>query len=147
VIHTFKLGDERNSVFLERSNVNIPTYGRAKEISVSSRFRFGVLSEQALTFPTWLRMGLWMSKARLETSTVPLEFVSQERAETVSIYPMNPTDLPETTTLRLFDLVSMRPSSLVENALIEANAWWVGTLSNMTRVYLPVGLRHHTLAS
>ncbi len=146
-IHTFKLGDERSAVFMERSNVNIPTYGRAKEISVGSRFRFGVLSEQTLPFPTWLRMGLWMSKARLDTQEIALEHVSQERAETISLYPMNPADMPETAILRLFDLVSMRPSSLVENALIEGDEWWVATLANTTKVYLPVGLRHRVLSS
>jgi CRISPR-associated protein Csc1 len=146
-VHTFKLGDERNAVFMERSNANIPTYGRAKEISVGSRFHFGVLSEQPLSFPTWLRMGLWMSKARLETQAIALQYVSEARGETVSVYPMNPTDIPEGATLRLFDLVSMRPSSLVENALIESSEWWVGTLPNMTNpIYLPVGLRHQVLS-
>src|SRR5258708_7938526 len=141
-IHTFKLGDERNAVFMERSNVNIPTYGRAKEISVGSHFQFGVLSEQALNFPSWMRMGLWMSKARLQTQEISLQHISEQRAETISAYPLNPTDIPESAALRLFDLVSMRPSSLVENALIEGAEWWMGALPNGNRVYLPVGLRH-----
>src|SRR5581483_3688230 len=141
-VHTFKLGDERNAVFMERSNVNIPTYGRAKEISVGSRFRFGVLSEQPLTFPRWLRMGLWMSKAHLEVSEIPLQYLTQQRSETISAYPLIPADIPDAATLRLFDLVSMRPSSLVENALVEAGAWWVGTLPNGSQVCLPGGLRH-----
>ncbi len=144
-IHTFKLGDERNAVFMERSNINIPTYGRAKEISVGSRFQFGVLSEQPLTFPKWLRMGLWMSKARLEMDEIPLEYISQQQTQTIATYPLNPTDIPESAALRLFDLVSMRPSSLVENALIESEEWWLGMLPTGNRVYLPVGLRHHVL--
>ncbi|HLY27751.1 MAG TPA: type I-D CRISPR-associated protein Cas5/Csc1 [Aggregatilineales bacterium] len=141
-IHTFKLGDERNAVFLERSNVNIPTYGRAKEVSVGSRFRFGVLCEQPPSFPGWLRMGLWMSKARLEVQEIPLQRISQQREETISAYPLNPADIPESAALRLFDLVSMRPSSLVENALIESEDWWSGRLPNDNPIYLPVGLRH-----
>ena len=64
VINTFKLGDERTSVMMERSNANIPTYGRAKEIAIGSRFHFAVLSEQRREFPHWVRMGLWLSKAR-----------------------------------------------------------------------------------
>jgi CRISPR-associated protein Csc1 len=122
--------------------VNIPTYGRAKEVSVGSRFRFGVLSEQPLQFPSWLRMGLWMSKARLITHAIPLQYISQNRAETISVYPLNPADIPDSAVLRLFDLVSMRPNSLVENALIEGGEWWVGTLPNGSQVYLPVGLHH-----
>ncbi|HLU10062.1 MAG TPA: type I-D CRISPR-associated protein Cas5/Csc1 [Oceanobacillus sp.] len=142
-IHTFKLGDERASVMMERSNANIPTYGRAKEIAVDSSFSFGVLSEQALAFPRWIRMGLWLSKARLEVvESVRLRPVMERRTETVSLYPLNPLDLPSSANLRLFDLVSMRPSSLVENALIEADEWWTGEFANGRKFLLPAGMRH-----
>jgi len=142
-IHTFKLGDERSAVFMERSNANIPTYGRAKEITVGSRFSFGVLSEQSLTFPRWIRMGLWLSKARLEIDeVVELHQRSENHSETVSMYPLNPLDFPESADLRLFDLVSMRPSSLVENALITADEWWVGEFADKRRFYLPAGMYH-----
>ncbi len=149
VVHTFKLGDERSAVMMERSNANIPTYGRAKEIGIGSRFAFGVLSEQPLALPHWIRMGLWLSKARIEVDQddpLPLRLVEvqndRERARTISNYPMNPTDLPDSVTLRLFDLVSMRPTSLVENALIEADRWWYGAVPNGRDVYLPTGLQH-----
>jgi CRISPR-associated protein Csc1 len=143
VIHTFKLGDERTAVLMERSNANIPTYGRAKEIGINSRFRFGVLSEQPLPIPRWIRMGLWLSKARVEVvEQVDLRLVQEQRTETVDLYPLNPLDLPQTATLELYDLVSMRPSSLVENALIQANDWWVGSLSNGKTCRLPAGMRY-----
>jgi CRISPR-associated protein Csc1 len=143
VVHTFKFGDERSSVMMERSNANIPTYGRAKEAGIGSRFSFGVLSEQPLEFPRWIRMGLWMSKARLGvTEPIPLRQVNGEREETVSLYPLNPADLPPTATLRLFDLVSMRPTSLVENALILADSWWAGDHPLKGRFYLPVGMSY-----
>lgn len=144
VVHTFKYGEERSAVFMERSNANIPTFGRAKEVGIGSRFSFGVISEHALTFPRWIRMGLWMSKAALTVSEpIPLRLISTAREETVKAYPMNPTDLPASAELRLFDLVSMRPTSLVENALIQAEGWWEGTLPRGQTVRLPVGLRHH----
>lgn len=142
VVHTFKLGDERSAVMMERSNANIPTYGRAKEIGVGSRFRFGVLSEQPIDFPRWIRMGLWLSKARLEVAeAIVLSQSADPDVRVVSLYPLNPLDLPASAELRLFDLVSLRPSSLVENAEIRAEAWWTGLL-NGKRVYLPAGLRH-----
>lgn len=143
VVHTFKLGDERSSVMMERSNANIPTYGRAKEVGIGSRFVFGVLSERPLTFPRWIRMGLWMSKARLHVSEpILLHRVDGVREEMVDLYPLNPSDLPPTATLRLFDLVSMRPTSLVENALIAADSWWVGEHPQRGRFSLPVGLSY-----
>lgn len=142
-IHTFKLGDERTSVMMERSNANIPTYGRAKEIAVNSKFSFGVLSEEPLLFPRWIRMGLWLSKARLAVSDpIPLQRISGQREVTVSVYPLNPLDLPEASVLNLFDLVSMRPSSLVENALISSDEWWTGEHPKKGRIHLPVGMRH-----
>lgn len=141
VVHTFKYGNEQNAMFMERSNVNLPSYGRAKEIAVNSRFRFGVLSEGALTFPTWIRMGLWMSKAYLTVTEIPLTQV-EGGERTVSLYPLNPNDLPDDINLKLFDLVSMRPNSLVENALLDAPAWWRGIHPDDGTFYLPVGMRH-----
>jgi CRISPR-associated protein Csc1 len=126
---------------MERSNANIPTFGRAKEIGIGSQFAFGVLSEESCTFPDWIRMGLWMSKAQLKTKEIMLERIQKSDEQVFSAYPINPADLPDTAELRLFDLVSMRPSSLVENALIAANDWWRGTLDDKT-IWLPTGLTH-----
>lgn len=141
VIHTFKLGGERSAVFMERSNANIPTYGRAKEIAVNSRFRFGVLSEDTLDFPVWIRMGLWMSKARLTVQEIPLTQTGPGE-HVVSLYPLNPGDLRRENELQLFDLVSMRPTSLVENAQIRADAWWQGVHPVSGRFYLPAGMEY-----
>jgi CRISPR-associated protein Csc1 len=143
VVHTFKYGDERTAMFMERSNTNIPTFGRAKEIAVGSRFRFGVLSADRLNFPSWIRMGIWMSKARLNVAEIPLA-QSGTSEQTVSRYPLNPRDLPNNTQLKVFDLVSMRPNSLIENALIEADAWWHGIDPKTEQhFYLPVGMYHN----
>lgn len=143
-INTFKYGDERTAIMMEKANRNLPTFGRAKEVAVGSRFRFGVLSEGELRFPHWIRMGLWMSKARLEVAPpIPLTSITDADADAqvVRRYPLNPADLPETARLTLFDLVAMRPSNLVENAEIAASAWWQGTLDDQ-RITLPAGMRY-----
>ncbi|MCC6975933.1 MAG: type I-D CRISPR-associated protein Cas5/Csc1 [Anaerolineae bacterium] len=143
-VHTFKLGDERNAVRMEKSNINLPSYGRAKEVLVGSKFRFGALSPRPLKFPKWVRMGLWMGKAELKVNDPPVEVktVQGRAVHTVARYPMNPTDLPDSAALKLFDLISMRPSSLIENAEIEAEAWWQTELPDGGRLMLPAGLRH-----
>lgn len=144
VLHTFKLGDERTSVFMEKSNRNIPTYGRAKEIAVNSQFRFGVLSPIDLTLPRWIRMGLWLSKAKLEvTAVIPMRHELQRMTRRVDDYPLNPSDLSDPNTLRSFDLVSMRPTNLVEHAEIETDEWWVSDISG-TKIILPAGLQYRT---
>ncbi len=144
VVQTFKLGEERSSVFMEQRNDNIPSYGRAKEIAVGSRFSFGILSEKKLAFlPRWIRMGLWMSKGRLEIAPpIPLTRQQEPATRTINRYPLNPTDMPDGANLKLFDLVSMRPSNLVENALIEHDDWWVGEIPDVGRLTLPAGLSH-----
>lgn len=147
VVNTFKFGAERTTQMMERSNANIPTYGRAKEVAVGSQFRFAVLSEQVRLFPKWIRMGLWLSKARLHVSpAVTLRGLQGDRTAVLSRYPVNPADLPAEADLRLYDLVSMRPSSLVENAQIAAENWWLGDLplpdGSSVRIELPAGLYH-----
>lgn len=145
-IHTFKLGAERTYQYMEKSNTNIPTYGRAKEVAVGSQFAFGVLSETDLVFPAWVRMGIWMSKARLTVqSAIPLKQTGR-RTDMISKYPVNPSDLPRSASLDVFDLVSIRPTSLVENAEITAEAWWEGQLpGDRNSIRLPVGMRHNVV--
>lgn len=144
VVSTFKYGAEQNYVMMEKSNRNVPTFGRAKEIGVNSRFRFLVLAEHETAFPRWIRMGIWLSKARLTTSArYELRQLREWRTETVQSVPLNPGDLPTSATLEVFDLVSMRPTSLVENAEVRAESWWVWSEETGEKHYLPVGLHHN----
>jgi CRISPR-associated protein Csc1 len=145
-VHTFKLGQERGHTPAKMPkgarNRNIPIYGRAKEIGVGSRFAFGVLTPEPLTLPRWIRMGIWMSKARLEAEEVALRRIAQRQEQVSTAYPVNPTDLPPDATIKVFDLVSMRPTSLLQNALIECDGWWMGETARGEAIWLPVGLRH-----
>jgi len=117
---TFKYANNAYHVRMHRSTRNTPTFGRAKEISVGSRFEFAVLSPEPLALPRWIRMGLWQSKALVkclgsaEAKPVPAE-------EHVASLPLNPLDLAGG--LRIYDLISMPPSSLVENARL--NSPWL----------------------
>lgn len=143
-VHTFKFGEERTAAYMEKRNDNIPTYGRAKELGVGSQFAFGVLSPEPLSLPRWIRMGIWLSKARLETTELPLRQVTGEPEHIASPYPMNPGDLPPGAQVRIFDLVSMRPTSLLQNALIAYDEWWMGEIPRGSEIWLPAGLRHNT---
>ncbi|NDJ63156.1 MAG: type I-D CRISPR-associated protein Cas5/Csc1 [Chloroflexi bacterium] len=141
-VSTFKFGEERSAMFMEKANRNRPTYGRAKEVAVNSVFRFGVLSEAALTFPRWIRMGLWMSKAQLSVAPpIMLTQITESQPQTIRRYPLNPADLPDSAALQLFDLVAMRPSNLLENVVLAAETWWRGQHDGET-LYLPAGLRY-----
>lgn len=141
-VNTFKFGTETDHVVEKPLNQNRPNFGRAKEIAVESRFHFGVLSEQARQLPRWIRMGLWMSKAQVEVLEIDLQKHTGRRTHLIDVYPLNPLDLPESARLGVFDLVSMRPSSLTENAEVTADSWWQGKLPDGRDVWLPEGMRY-----
>jgi CRISPR-associated protein Csc1 len=112
---TFKHADTAYHQEMVAKRHNVPSYGRAKEIAVGSRFEFAVISQEALSLPRWIRMGLWRSKARLEC----LEDAEAEvlkLSEHTSSLPLNPLDVRGD--LHIYDLISMPPSSLIENAQI-----------------------------
>ncbi len=113
---TFKYGNNSYHVKMEQGSRNTPSFGRAKEVAVGSQFEFAVLSNESLVLPRWIRMGLWYSKAQVDRLG---QAEAQEigRAEQVASLPLNPLDIVGM--LRVYDLVSMPPSSLVENARIE----------------------------
>ncbi len=111
VSHTFKFADTRNHVQMERSSVNVPGYGRARELAPESQFRAYLLSGEALRFPHWIRLGKWFGKAAVEVQAVS---VRRGRGPFTTHHPLNPLD----TELRptLFDLINMPPVSIVDHA-------------------------------
>jgi CRISPR-associated protein Csc1 len=112
---TFKHADPAYHQQMVAKRHNIPSYGRAKEIAVGSRFEFAVASREPMSLPCWVRMGLWQSKARLEC-LVQAEGRMTDPTERTSSLPLNPLDVAGD--LKVYDLISMPPSSLVENARI-----------------------------
>ena len=132
---TFKYADNAYRVKMELSSRNIPTYGRAKEVAVGSQFEFSVLSQNTVKLPRWVRMGLWRSKAMLEclgTAEVKILPCSEQ----IASLPLNPLDVPGS--LRIFDLISMPPSSLVDNARLETE-WMRAEVAGQV-VLLPAGM-------
>ena len=115
---TFKYANNAYRVKMTPGSRNTPSFGRAKEVAVGSQFEFGVISKGTLRLPRWVRMGLWRSKALVECLGES-ELQTQPRSEQVASLPLNPLDVHGG--LRVFDLISMPPSSLVVNARLETN--------------------------
>ncbi len=136
-LNTFKYANNAYHVKMAPSSRNTPTFGRAKEIAVDSQFEFAVLSQERLKLSRWVRMGLWRSKALVEC----LGEVGVERAslsEQVASLPLNPLDVAGK--LGIYDLISMPPSSLVENARIEAE--WLRAEVGQRVIMLPAGMAY-----
>lgn len=134
---TFKYADNAYRVKMSPSSRNTPSFGRAKEIAVGSQFEFAVLSREPFEPPRWIRMGLWRSKALLEClGGADVNLLA--RSEQVASLPLNPLDV--TGELRVFDLISMPPSSLVENARIKTD--WLKAEVAGQPVLLPAGMAY-----
>lgn len=134
---TFKYADNAYHVEMSPGSRNTPSFGRAKEVAVGSRFKFAVLSREAFEPPRWVRMGLWRSKARLECLG-EADTTLLTRSEQVASLPLNPLDVVGN--LNVFDLISMPPSSLIENARITAD--WLQAQVGDQSLLLPAGMAY-----
>src|SRR5579872_1645096 len=127
---TWKMGQvsyyRKSEQFGSESKRNYPAnIGRAKELAPESVFEFCVLSNELISLPRWIRLGKWMSKARVVVKEMK-EVESQTRQGAfASAWALNPLDIP-VGMLDVFDIVSMPPSSLVINARLEGNYYEVG---------------------
>jgi len=120
---TFKFANNAYHVEMVQARRNTPSYGRAKELSVGSRFEFGVLCQgESPRLPRWVRLGLWRSKAEVRAvaghaltgTTLDQELVT---------FPLNPLDLADLGMLGVYDLISMRPSSLIDHVRCSGPGW------------------------
>jgi len=65
-LNTWKYANNNYHVEMEKTQKNIPTFGRTKEIAPESKFEFFIISEKPLKLAKWIRLGKWMSKAAVE---------------------------------------------------------------------------------
>lgn len=119
---TFKYANNSYHVKMLPARRNMPSFGRAKEIAVGSRFKFAVLSHQeTLQLPTWIRLGLWRSKAHLTATEYELS-PAELNDEPIS-YALNPLDVPNLRSVSAYDLISMRPTSVLNNLYFTGIGW------------------------
>ncbi|NCJ06631.1 type I-D CRISPR-associated protein Cas5/Csc1 [Synechococcales cyanobacterium C] len=114
VLNTWKYADNRYHVEMQKTQKNIPSFGRAKEIAPESQFEFFVISQKSLTFPRWIRLGKWMSKAELTIKELPSPRRNSAR-EFWFPYPLNPLDVMFTNQVLSYDTINMPPVSLIRN--------------------------------
>ncbi|HEY9880423.1 MAG TPA: type I-D CRISPR-associated protein Cas5/Csc1 [Leptolyngbyaceae cyanobacterium] len=127
VLNTWKYADNRYHVEMQKTQKNIPSFGRAKEIAPESQFEFFVISETSLErtsssqnakwkwkLPKYIRLGKWMSKAEVSVEELPKPKQHQE-AEFTFPYPLNPLDVMFTNQVLSYDTINMPPVSLIRN--------------------------------
>lgn len=151
VFNTFKLGEEDfylkstigDNELKRRLGVdgggNKPDFGKVKEVSVGSTFSFFIISNKEIeSIPRWIRLGKWLSKAKLDIKGV---YKSENIKKGVykSSIAVNPIDLVKDRILN-FDIIAMPPSSLINNATIEGEYIEFGDEKN--KICLPNNLKY-----
>ena len=114
-LNTWKYANNNYHVEMEKTQKNIPSFGRTKEIAPESKFEFFIISEKPLKLAKWIRLGKWMSKAAVEI--VEQKEVKRSPSETDFIFPylLNPLDVMFFHQVISYDVVNMPPVSLIQN--------------------------------
>lgn len=113
---------------------NRPQAGRIRLLAAQNRATAYVFSAQELTLPRYIRLGKFLSKARVDSRRV--EYHQVEGVKKTVEHLLNPADLPTDIQLEVFDLVNVPPMPLIRNALLS------GPLVRLSDdVLLPVGMR------
>ena len=111
-----------------------PQFGRIRFLAIGNQAIFYILSEEAIVAPRYIRLGKFLSKARVDIEEIHFQ---EERQERVTIpFLLNPVDLPNDTQPLAFDLISVPPTPLIHNVLISGHFFKVDS-----KTYLPVGMR------
>ncbi len=113
ILSTWKYANNNYHVEMEKTQKNIPSFGRAKEIAPESQFEFFLISQKELKLPKWIRLGKWMSKAEVTVEQLP-KYKTAEGVFTC-VYPLNPLDIMFNNQVISYDVVNMPPVSLIQN--------------------------------
>ena len=115
VLNTWKYANNNYHVEMTKTQNNIPSFGRAKEIAPESIFEFFVISQNSLKLPKWIRLGKWMSKAEVKTELIQVKI---KTGNFTCAYPLNPLDVMFTNQVISYDVINMPPVSLIRNVTL-----------------------------
>lgn len=140
---------EQNAISVKRERIfnprlkaraaNFPQIGRLKLLSLGNRGVFYLISQGKFRIPRYIRLGKFMSKAKISAREQPYREIHRETA----VHPnyLNPNDLPSEMRIGMFDLLNIRPTPLIRNAQLSGNFCQLGDES---QTLLPAGMRFYT---
>jgi CRISPR-associated protein Csc1 len=137
ILNTWKYADNRYHVEMQKTQKNIPSFGRAKEIAPESQFEFFVISEKVLMFPRWIRLGKWMSKASVWVENCDVKHHKEDVF--VCKHPLNPLDVMFTNQVLSYDTINMPPVSLIRNVRMQGAYY---RLEGADKICLPVEMAY-----
>jgi CRISPR-associated protein Csc1 len=129
ILNTWKYANNNYHVEMEKTQKNIPSFGRAKEIAAESKFEFFVISQKDLKLAKWIRLGKWMSKAQVTVEPLP----KPKMAEGIftCTHPLNPLDVMFTNQVISYDVVNMPPVSLIQNVQMRGQYYQFDGIQNL----------------
>lgn len=113
---------------------NRPQHGRIRYLAIGNQAVGYVLSQEPLCLPSYIRLGKFMSKARVETTEMSYQIIEARGIRVPFL--LNPADLPPEIRLEAFDLINVPPTPLVRNAILSGRFYQLGD-----GTMLPVGMR------
>ncbi|MEH1848165.1 MAG: type I-D CRISPR-associated protein Cas5/Csc1 [Nostoc sp.] len=129
ILNTWKYANNNYHVEMEKTQKNIPSFGRAKEIAAESTFEFFIISQKELKLPKWIRLGKWMSKA--EVTVEPLPKLKITEGIFTCTHPLNPLDIMFTNQVISYDVVNMPPVSLIQNVQMRGQYYQFEGIQNL----------------
>ncbi len=117
-LNTWKYANNNYHVEMHKTQKNMPSFGRNKEIAPESIFECFIISEKHLQLPHWIRLGKWMSK----TEVIKIQAIINPKTKTgvfTCPHPLNPLDVMFTNRLISYDVINMPPVSLIRNVTME----------------------------
>lgn len=125
--------------------MNFPQSGKIRMLGLGSEATFYVLSSQELTarLPSYVRLGKFQSKARLQWEQLSLVKEQPEESERSIEFLLNAADLPPSlvANLRAFSVYNIYPAPLLSRCRLRG-PFWQGIAKDGQGVFLPAGMRY-----
>jgi len=125
--------------------MNFPQNGKIRMLGLDSQATLYVLSTQDLSarLASYIRLGKFHSKARLEWEHLSLVNTQPEESERSIEFLLNAVDLPPAllANLRTFSVYNIYPAPLLSRCRLQA-PFWQGIDKNKQKVFLPAGMRY-----
>ncbi len=140
---------EQNAISVNRQRIfnpkkkaramNFPQVGRLKMLSIGNKGVFYVISRDEYRVPRYIRLGKFMSKAKISAYKQHYREVHAE--DVLYRYYLNPNDLPSETQIGMFDMLNIRPTPLIRQVQLSGDFY---QLIDDTKIQLPAGMRFYT---
>ena len=140
---------EQNAISVNRRRIfnprlkaratNFPQIGRLKLLSIGNKGVFYVTSRYEFRVPRYIRLGKFMSKAKI--SAYQQQYCEVHSQDSTYYYYLNPNDLPSDIQIGMFDLLNIRPTPLIRQVQLSGDFY---ELADDTKTLLPAGMQFYT---